>query len=147
MMTLFKHCFVGMLVAGTTINCARVKKGAPAPIETVGVPPAPGSCPSSLATQCDQTRANIATLSAQRDQALAQKNVDAAARLSLEINHQNEVLGLLTSGITDQAKYAALTSKYQQLAQLLDEAMLCRLPEALDCPSMGNLRTAKHQDN
>ena len=72
----------------------------------------------------------------------------AVASLIARNNAANPRIGLCSTTLSQLSHhFDRIELEPGNTWHLLDETMLYRLPEALDRSSMGNLRTAKHQDN
>ncbi len=81
------------------------------------------SCASSLASQCESIRLHIDDLVAERDQALENQDISKVVALTLELNHQDEYLKILSSGQGSSDKLSKLDSKYSQLRNILDRKL------------------------
>ena len=82
------------------------------------------SCSSSLSSKCEAIRLQIDDLVSERDQSIANQDISRVVTLTLELNHQEEYLKILSSGqgSTDES-LTKLDSKYSQLRNILDRKL------------------------
>lgn len=145
--TLGKRVSILGIVTAAVVGCGRSKSEHGGATAEPNLQNATGAaCSPAEAKECDAIRAQIVDLNRQLDEAIAQKDTVKSSRLTLEVNHQYELLNLLAeardaaSNSQDASaqlaqKIAALDSKYRQLSEQLEAELNKPAPKNPSGPS------------